>query len=643
MTRAFAADGPLAARIPGFKPRAQQLEMAAAIEQAIERNGVLIAEAGTGTGKTFAYLVPALLSGGKVIVSTGTKTLQDQLFDRDLPAVREALASGASAALLKGRSNYVCLYRLGRARGEARLETREQAAQLARIEQFSRTSATGDRADLADVPEDAAVWAHATSTRENCLGQECPDYRDCFVMRARRNALAADVVVVNHHLFFADVVLRDEGVAELLPACNTLVFDEAHQLPETARMFFGETVSSAQLVDLARDLRVELRAAGGASPELEALAGRLDKAARDLRLALGDAGTRFAWSQAGRLPGFLESIQKLIQTIRDVQEPLAAQAERSEGLDSCARRSGAALSLLLRMQEEGAGEVRWVEVFASAVQLHLTPLSSAELFQKQMSDHPRAWIFTSATLAVGEDFGHFTRELGVAAAETRRWASPFDFGRQALLYLPRGLPADPNAPGFTEAVVEAALPVLRASGGRAFLLFTTLRALRKAHELLRGRIELPPAGAGHRLAQRAARAFPRAWATRCCSAASRSGKAWTCAARRFRVVVIDKLPFAPPDDPVLAARIEGLKAREGNPFTELQLPQAVLQLKQGAGRLIRDETDRGVLMLCDPRLLSKSYGRGILRSLPPMKPSRELQDVAALLRYDQLVLQGERG
>jgi len=364
--------------------------------------------------------VPALLSGGKVIVSTGTKTLQDQLFDRDLPAVREALASGASAALLKGRSNYVCLYRLGRAHEEARFETREQAAQLSRIAQFSRVTTTGDRADLADVPEDAPAWAHATSTRENCLGQECPDYRDCFVMRARRNALAADVVVVNHHLFFADVVLRDEGVAELLPACNTLVFDEAHQLPDTARMFFGETVSSAQLVELSRDLRLELRAAGGASPELDALAGRLEKAARDLRLALGDTGARLAWSQALGLPEFPDAMKKLLHALRDVQEPLAAQAERSEGLESCARRAGAARSLLLRMQEEGANEVRWVEVFANAAQLHLTPLSSAELFRKQMSDHPRAWIFTSATLAVGEDFGHFTRELGVPDAQTRR-------------------------------------------------------------------------------------------------------------------------------------------------------------------------------------------------------------------------------
>ena len=604
--------------------------MAAAIEQAIERDGVLVAEAGTGTGKTFAYLVPALLSGGKVIVSTGTKTLQDQLFDRDLPAVREALASGASAALLKGRSNYVCLYRLGRARQEARLESREQAAQLARIEQFARTSPTGDRADLADVPEDAAVWVHATSTRENCLGQECPDYRDCFVMRARRNALAADVVVVNHHLFFADVVLRDEGVAELLPACNTLVFDEAHQLPETARMFFGETVSSVQLVELARDLRVELRAAGGASPELDALANRLEKAARDLRLAFAEAGARLAWSQALQLPGFSASVEQLLKAIRDVQEPLAAQSERSEGLDSCARRAGEALSLLLRLQEEDAGEVRWVEVFAQSAQLHLTPLSSAELFRKQMSDHPRAWIFTSATLAVGEDFGHFTRELGVPDAETRRWASPFDFARQALLYLPRGLPADPNAQGFTEAVIEAALPVLRASGGRAFLLFTTLRALRKAHELLRGRVDYPLLVQGTGSRSELLERFRRL------------GNAVLLGSQSFwegvdvrgealSVVVIDKLPFAPPDDPVLAARIDGLKAREGNPFTELQLPQAVLQLKQGAGRLIRDEADRGVLMLCDPRLLSKAYGRRMLQSLPPMKVSRSLAEAEAFL------------
>src|SRR3954462_3075796 len=626
LERTFAADGPFAEHVPGFRLRAGQLEMSEAIGEAIENTAVLVAEAGTGTGKTFAYLVPALLAGGKVIVSTGTKTLQDQLFARDLPAVRAALASGATIALLKGRANYVCLYRLRRAAGEGRFATRDEPAQIRRIERFAALTTTGDRADLADVPEDAPAWAHATSTRENCLGQGCPDYRDCFVMRARKNALAADVVVVNHHLFFADLVLREEGISELLPACNTLVFDEAHQLPETARMFFGETVSSAQLIELARDLRVELRAAGGASPELDVLASRLEKAARDLRLALGDAGTRLAWSQAATLPGFLDSVSKLSQALRDVQEPLAAQAERSEGLDACARRAGAAAALLLRLHEESAGEVRWVEVFGQAAQLHLTPLSSAELFRKQMADHPRAWIFTSATLAVGEDFGHFTRELGVTQAQTRRWASPFDFGRQALLYLPRSLPADPNAQGFTEAVVEAALPVLQASGGRAFLLFTTLRALRKAHELLRGRIDFPLLVQGTGSRSELLDRFRRLRNAVLLGSQS-FWEGVDVRGEALSVVVIDKLPFAPPDDPVLAARIDGLRAREGNPFTELQLPQAVLQLKQGAGRLIRDETDRGVLMLCDPRLLSKPYGRRILQSLPPMRQTRSYADV----------------
>jgi ATP-dependent DNA helicase DinG len=607
--------------------------MAEAILDAIERTSVLVAEAGTGTGKTFAYLVPALLAGGKVIVSTGTKTLQDQLFDRDLPAVREALAFGSSAALLKGRANYVCLYRLGRAAAEARLPSRDEAAQLGRIVRFAKLSTTGDRADLADVPEDAPVWAHATSTRENCLGQECPDYSDCFVMRARRNALAADVVVVNHHLFFADVVLRDEGIAELLPSCNTLVFDEAHQLPETARNFFGERISTAQLLEIARDARVELRAAGaaagGAAAELDQLVARLEKAARDVRLALGEAGVRLGWSQAMRLPAFPDALEKLSQALERLAAPLAAQAERSEGLASCERRAGAVRAILARLREnEGGDAVRWVEALSHAALLHVTPLSSGELFRKQMADHPRSWIFTSATLAVGEDFHHFKRELGLDEAEARRWSSPFDFARQALLYIPKGLPADPNDPAFTEAVVEAALPVLRASAGRAFLLFTTLRALRRAHDLLRDRIAFPllVQGTGSR-SELLARFRSLGNAVLLGSQSFWEGV--DVRGEALSLVVIDKLPFAPPDDPVLSARIEGLRSRGGNPFTELQLPQAVLQLKQGAGRLIRDETDRGVLMLCDPRLVSRPYGRRIIQSLPPMKLTRNLQDVQA--------------
>lgn len=625
---AFAADGALAARIPGFRHRAGQLEMALAIHEAIEQCGVLIAEAGTGTGKTFAYLVPALLSGGKVLVSTGTKTLQDQLFDRDLPAVREALSLGTSLALLKGRANYVCLYRLRRAAQQGLFGSREEAAQIARIERFAAGTVTGDRSDLADVPEDAPVWSHATSTRENCLGQECPDYKDCFVMRARRNALTADVVVVNHHLFFADVALRDEGVAELLPACNTVIFDEAHQLPEVARAFFGERVSTAQLLELARDARLELRAAGGASPELDALATRLESAARDLRLRFREPG-RMGWTQALSLPGFDDSLARLFAALEACGAQLEAQAERSEGLGACARRAGLARAILARLRESGSTEeVRWVEVLPHAVALHATPLSSAEHFRRQMDDHPRAWIFTSATLAVGEDFGHFRRELGVPEAQARRWESPFDFASQALLYLPKGLPDDPNAPAFTEAVVEAALPVLQASGGRAFLLFTTLRALRRAHELLRARIDYPllVQGTGSR-SELLARFRSLGNAVLLGSQSFWEGV--DVRGEALSVVLIDKLPFAPPDDPVLAARIEGMKAAGGNPFGELQLPQAVLQLKQGAGRLIRDERDRGVLVLCDPRLLTRPYGRRILRSLPPMKPTRSLADVQA--------------
>ena len=628
----FAETGPLAERIPAFRRRAQQVEMAAAIHEAIEANGVLVAEAGTGTGKTFAYLVPALLAGGKVIVSTGTKTLQDQLFDRDLPAVKQALASGASIALLKGRANYVCLYRLRRAAAEARLPSREDALHLQRIERFATSTATGDRADLAEVPEDAAAWSHATSTRDNCLGQGCPDYGDCFVMRARRNAMAADVVVVNHHLFFADVVLRDEGVAELLPACNTVIFDEAHQLPETARLFFGERVSSARLADLAREARLEVRAAGGASPELDALAGALEKAARDLRLAFGEQPVRLAWAQALVLPGFPEALASLQRALKRLQVPLAEQSSRSEGLASCARRAGEALSVLSRMSEsEAAREVRWVETFHQAVQLHVTPLSPAELFRKQMDDHPRAWIFTSATLAVGEDFSHFTRELGLEAPQTRRWASPFDFAHQALLYLPKGLPPEPGDPGFTDAVIERVVPLLEASGGRAFLLFTTLRALRRAHELLAPRVRYPllVQGTGSR-SELLARFRSLGDAVLLGSASFWEGV--DVRGEALSLVVIDKLPFAPPDDPVLAARIEAMRAREGNAFQELQLPQAALQLKQGAGRLIRDESDRGVLVLCDPRIVSRAYGRRILKSLPPMTVTRNLEDVQAFFR-----------
>lgn len=619
--------------------RSQQIDLAQRIHSAIETTGVLVAEAGTGTGKTFAYLVPALLSGGKVIISTGTKNLQDQLFDRDLPAVRAAIAAGNTTALLKGRSNYVCLYRLERARGEARLASREETLQLAAIERFATQTRTGDRGELAEVPENAPVWIHATSTRENCLGQECPRYKDCFVITARKNALAADVVVINHHLFFADVMLRDEGLAELLPSCNTVIFDEAHQLPDTARLFFGDTVSTGQLIDLARDTRIELRAAGGALPDLDKAATRLDKLARDLRLVFRDDSARLAYSQAVRTPEFLPAVEALSEALNAFRALLQTQAERTDGLASCARRAQESQDRVLHwLDSKDLEAVRWVEVFASALQLHTTPLRTGDLFRKQMDDHPRAWILTSATLAVGEDFGHFTRELGLDEATAVRWESPFDFARQALFYVPRNLP-EPSAPDFTEQVLEAAYPVLRASRGRAFLLFTTLRALRRAGEILakklaRDGLDYPLLVQGTGSRSDLLARFRRLDNPILLGSQS-FWEGVDVRGEALSLVVIDKLPFAPPDDPVLAARIDALRATGGNPFMELQLPQAILQLKQGAGRLIRDETDRGVLMVCDPRLYSKPYGRTIRASLPPMRATRELADATGF--FDTIV------
>ena len=439
------------------------------------------------------------------------------------------------------------------------------------------------------------------------------------------------MVVINHHLFFADVALRDEGIAELLPACNTVILDEAHQLPDIARLFFGETFATAQAIELARDTRLELRAAGGGAQDLDRDATALERGARDLRLAFPEDAAKLSGAQALRIAEFEPALAALDGALSALRSPLAAQAERSEGLASCARRAEDLAARLVRWREADAAElVRWVEVFGHSAQLHITPLSPGEIFRRQMDDHPRAWIFTSATLAVGDDFSHFKRELGIDAAQSRRWESPFDFARQALLFVPQGLP-QPNDPGHTAAVIDAAYPVLRAAGGGAFLLFTTLRALRRAEELLAARLAadgLPLLVQGSGSRSELLERF-RALGNAVLLGSASFWEGVDVRGDALSVVVIDKLPFAPPDDPVLAARIDALRARGGNPFSELQLPQAILQLKQGAGRLIRDETDRGVLVLCDPRLFTRSYGRLVRESLPPMRITRETAEATA--------------
>lgn len=646
----FSSGGPLARSVPGYRPRAQQLEMAQAIAGTIAANTVLVAEAGTGTGKTFAYLVPALLAGGKVIISTGTKTLQDQLFNRDIPTVRAALKAPVTVALLKGRANYVCHYHLERTvqDGRASFASREEVKYLKMIERYAGVSKSGDKSGLSEVPENAALWQQVTSTRENCLGSDCPHHKSCFVMEARKQALAADIVVVNHHLFFADVMLRDEGLSELLPACNTVIFDEAHQLPETASLFFGESVSTSQLLDLARDAEAEALLGAKDFAALPLAIAAMGKAARDLRLTIEGENTRMPLAAVMKNAGFGSALDELLARLEALAAMLESQAERSEGLENCWQRAREVTSGIKRWRDEAEAEgfVRWVEVFSHALQLNATPLSIAEIFNKQLSGSPRAWIFTSATLSVKGDFSHYNSEMGLNAgsnaSQSACWDSPFDFASQALLYVPAGMP-EPSSREYTEEVVKVALPVLKASSGRAFFLCTSLRAMQRVHELLliafaREKLEFPILLQGQGSRSHMLERF-RKMGNAVLIGSQSFWEGVDVRGEALSLVVIDKLPFAPPDDPVLSARIEKINKEGRNAFMEYQLPRAVINLKQGAGRLIRDETDRGVLMICDPRLITKSYGKKIWQSLPPMKRTRKLTEVEEFFaRSDAIVV-----
>ncbi|MDW3682574.1 ATP-dependent DNA helicase [Cupriavidus sp. CV2] len=656
----FAETGTLATGIEGYRPRAAQEQMAAAVAGAIERADTVIVEAGTGTGKTFAYLVPAMLWGGKVILSTGTKNLQDQLFLRDIPTVRKALNVPVSVALLKGRANYLCHYHLERAEIQGRLASRQDAAWLREIARFAKVTSSGDKGELASVPENAPVWQLVTSTRDNCLGTECPSYKECFVMRARKEAQQADIVVVNHHLFFADVVLRDTGMAELLPAANTVIFDEAHQLPDTATLFFGESLSTSQLLELARDTVAEGLSHARDAADWVRIAAPLERAARDLRLAFTRDNSRLAVSQIEADPRigkpFFETLDALETALSEFVTLLESQAERAESLEQCHRRAVELDQRLAAWRNDSKGApppaavegdknapasaafgpetVRWVEVFSQTVQLHRTPLSIAPIFTRQREGHPRAWIFTSATLSVKGNFTHYAAQLGLDKDKSLTLPSPFDYATQGLLYVPRDLPA-PQSPQFTDAVVQTALPLIEAAGGRAFLLCTTLRAVQRASDLLyeafaeRG-LELPLLVQG------------QASRTELLDRFRELGNAVLVGSQSFwegvdvrgealSLVIIDKLPFAPPDDPVLAARMEVLQKKGLSPFAVHQLPHAVITLKQGAGRLIRSESDRGVLVICDTRLVEKPYGRQIWQSLPPFKRTREAETVVRFL------------
>ncbi len=656
----FAAEGSLSKAFEQFTPRSDQEALAREIASAIDSNSRLVAEAGTGIGKTFAYLVPALLSGQKVIISTGTKTLQDQLFTRDLPRLLKALKLHVHASLLKGRSNYVCHFHLRRHIQEGRFERSADGAQLRKIEWFAARSATGDRADCHEVEEGAEVWGYATSTRDNCLGQECADWDRCFVVRARKEAQAADVVVINHHLYCADAALRDEGVAEILPSANVLIFDEAHQLPETCVQFFGTTISTRQLLDWCRDTFAAGLTEARDALDWQDVMGPVERAVRDLRLAWPQGAPRLAGAALGEHPEFAVAVGHLLECWRIAGEALAPTAVRGQVLQRCIERGGelaiqiqawssalniATSSARQAKQSDGLGadnesaqdqeqaawedgdgpQVCWAQASHHHLSLHLTPLYIGRIFARRLQESgQQAAIFLSATLAVDGKFDFFKRQLGLQDANSQLWSSPFDYKNNALLYLPQQL-GDPNHPEFTVRLLQDAWPLIEANKGRAFLLFTTLRAVKKAADWLRVKLANASFDAqllvqGEMSKNLQLEKFRTANAPILVGSAS-FWEGIDVVGAQLSLVVIDKIPFAPPDDPMLQARVDSLKKRGIDAFSTLQLPAAAISMKQGAGRLIRSETDRGVLMIGDARLTQKGYGKRILRSLPPFKQS----------------------
>ncbi len=663
----FAADGPLAQAVPGYHPRKAQLELAQAIEETLLNRATLIAEAGTGTGKTWAYLVPAFLSGSKVLVSTGTRTLQDQLFRRDLPRLRDALALPISVALLKGRGNYVCHYHLQRLSGDERaLKSRAEIGQLRQIQVFAQQSRTGDRSDLSDVPEDADIWGRVTSTRENCLGQECPHVRDCFVLKARRQAQDADLVVVNHALFMADLALREEGITDLLPTVEMVVFDEAHQLPDIATRFLGSSVSSHQLLDLARTAEAAGLAHARESTNWSEAGKRIEHAARQLRLAAGPIekmpGRKATFQSIPNPDEFDAALEELVTVLDHSTQLLNVVSEKHPDLAAVAK---TCLDLRARLyqwtqpdrrgnnalkpaeQNQGAGQdqpddragaaVRWVEHSQHHMRLHSAPLSVAQIFSRYRGSD-QAWVLTSATLSVHGDFGHFLRQLGLWDARTLSWESPFDYAAQGVLYVPKALPL-PSDRYFNERFVDALMPLIKASSGGVLVLCTTLRAVDRIAELLQERFDDADID---RLLLRQGESSRRALLERFRGGSNAvlvgSASFWEgidVPGDALTLVAIDKLPFAPPDDPVLEARLNLCRRQGGNPFMEYQLPEAAIALKQGAGRLIRSEQDWGVLMVGDTRMIDKPYGRLLWRGLPPFARTREPDQAVEFFRRKQ--------
>lgn len=627
MVASFDVGGPLSRRDASYAPREPQQRMAIAVAQAIAARETLVVEAGTGVGKTFAYLVPALLSGGRTLISTATKSLQDQLFMRDLPRLLETFALPLRTALLKGRGSYLCLHRLQQARHSAELPDRRAVAQLARIERWALQTATGDFSEIDGLDERSPVIPVVSSTRDNCLGTECPVYRDCHVVKARREAMEADLVVVNHHLFFADMVLRDSGVAELLPSVEVAIFDEAHQLPEAGLNFLGRLLGSAQLFDFARDLLAQGLAHARGLQEWSAIAGGVERAARDLRLACANGRElrgvlKLRWNECSGLAAFQAALVQVAQALEMSVEALATVMETGPDLLRLHERSVELMkSAHLFRREADPSAVRWVDVGTHQVRLMESPLDIREAMAEQLNGAPKGWIFTSATLGEDESLSWFTEPAGLQGARTLRVGSPFDYAAHARLYVPRHFPK-PSEPDHGESVGLLGARLAARLGGRTFILTTTLRQLQTVADVLRERFE----AGGHRIEVLVQGSMPKRqllqqFVQQPASVLVGSASFWEgidVPGEALQCVLIDKLPFPPPNDPLVEARVQRLEAQGRNAFSEYFIAEAAIALKQGAGRLIRTEHDRGLLVVCDPRLAGSQYGRRLREALPPM-------------------------
>ncbi|MFT4937649.1 MAG: ATP-dependent DNA helicase DinG [Paraglaciecola sp.] len=635
-SKLFAKNGILSQAITGFAPRQAQTDMAVAIETAIKQKSSLIVEAGTGTGKTFAYLAPALLSDKKTIISTGTKNLQEQLFHRDLPLVKKALASNRKIALLKGRANYLCLHRLRQHGGNSTLVDRNTLVELTQVREWASTTKSGDMGDMKSLTEDAKVLPFVTSTADNCLGKDCPDYDDCYMIKARRLALDADVVVVNHHLFFADMALKDTGFGELIPEADVVVFDEAHQIPDIASEYFGEALSSRQLQDLSRDIELVYRTNLKDAKQLHSSAEKCKMIAADLRLLFPENSQKGNWRQMLGRDDVQTQISKLRDSINVLYEVIKLHIGRDKDLDNIYDRVAEVRGKLARLTDiNQQGVSLWYETTMRHIVLHLTPLSIATKFADFIAEPKRTWIFTSATLMVDNGFEHFQRQMGLDNARTLALDSPFNYQTQAMLCVPRFLP-EPNAREMRETLLDISIKIITASRGRCFLLFTSHATLRAIAALLEDKIDNPLLVQG----STTKRALLEEYLKNKDAVLLGTGAFWEGVDVRgddLTCVLIDKLPFASPDDPLLQARIEDCRKKGGNPFSQLQIPQAAIALKQGAGRLIRDETDKGVLVICDNRLVTKDYGKTFLGSLPDMHRTRDLPKALEFLQqiHDQ--------